>query len=367
LNHLSKSRHFFIAVLVTGVFIPALYGEKPTQYEYNLSYIFENRGNNSLELTQEDVTIPFFMNTSSQKVNINEISHSYKIQVIDEDDNKGVIIELNKEIFPGNRESFNASYTIISQRRDPPSFNLDHAEGHSSIPDELIKEYCISTETFPKDDIIFQEIGENFVEYNHSILLQVASLVEYIVQNTTYCNFEVPQYPSATLENHLGDCDDQSILLITICRSLGIPAYLQVGIYINPNIEEKDSSWEGHLDNLADGVGWHGWAMVYIPPWGWTPVDLTLTSAESGLELIKNAPEYSSNIIPVLDVSKQSYIGETLSTRERITNSSLYVTVNNEAHIVYNSDNQLQNYLLLGLGAVLIVIIGMMFKSIDGS
>jgi hypothetical protein len=192
-------------------------------------------------------------------------------------------------------------------------------------------------------------------------------LVEYIINNTTYCNFEVPQYPSATLENHLGDCDDQSILLITICRSLGIPAYLQVGIYINPNIDDMDSSWEGHLATEADGVGWHGWAMIYIPPWGWTPVDLTLTSEESGFELIKHAPEYSPNIIPVLNVSKQPYVGETLITRERIINSSLYVTVSNEAYIVYNSENPLQNYILLGLGAVLIVTIGLMFISSSSS
>jgi hypothetical protein len=353
--------------VLTGFIIPVLYGEEPTHYVYNLNYTFENRGTTHFKLTQEDVTIPFFMNTSYQTVNIKEVSHSYAIDIIDKDGNRGAIIGLNRELPPGKRESFTASYTIISNKREQPSFNLEHAEGYSSIPIELIKEFCISTETFPKDDIIFKEVGENIVDNNDSVLVQVTSLVEYIIQNTTYCNFEVPQYPSATFENQLGDCDDQSILLITICRSLGIPAYLQVGIYINPNINDKDTSWEGHLDNEADGVGWHGWAMIYIPPWGWTPVDLTLTSAETGFELIKHAPEYSPNIISVFNVSKQSYIGETLTTRERIINSSLFVTVSNEAYIVYNSDKPLQNYLLLGLGAVLMVTIGLMFKSISSS
>jgi hypothetical protein len=147
-----------------------------------------------------------------------------------------------------------------------------------------------------------------------------------------------------------------------MCRSLNIPAYLQVGIYVHPAIDDKDTSWDGHLINEADGVGWHGWAMIYIPPWGWVPVDLTLTDSDSGLELIQNAPEYGSNIITVLNVSEQSYIGETLATRERIINSSLYVTVSDEAHIVYSADNPFQNYLLLGLGAALLVTIGLMFR-----
>jgi hypothetical protein len=308
--------------VLTGFVILVVYGEKPNHYEYNLNYTFENRGTTRFRLTQGDVTIPLFMNTSYQTVTFKEVSHSYEIDIIDVDDNKGAIIGLNREIPPGKKQSFTASYTIISNVIKQPSFNLENAEGYSAIPNELVKEYC---------------------------------------------NFEVPQYPSATLENHLGDCDDQSILLITICRSLGIPAYLQVGIYINPNIDDKDSSWEGHLATEADGVGWHGWAMIYIPPWGWTPVDLTLTGEESGFELIKQAPEYNPNIIPVLNVSKQSYIGESLITRERIINSSLYVTVSNEAYIVYNSDNPLQNYILLGLGAVLIVTIGLMFISSSSS
>ena len=103
--------------------------------------------------------------------------------------------------------------------------------------------------------------------------------------------------------------------------------------------------------------------MVYIPPWGWTPVDLTLTNSELGLELIKQAPEYGPNIVPVLNISKQSYIGETLTTRERIINSSLYVTISDEAFTILNSDNPFQNYLLLGLGVVLIIAIGLMFKA----
>ena len=42
-----------------------------------------------------------------------------------------------------------------------------------------------------------------------------------------------------------------------------------------PNIMLKETYWEDHLNISYNNVGWHGWAMVYIPPWGWLPVDLT--------------------------------------------------------------------------------------------
>ncbi|MFC1802800.1 transglutaminase family protein [Thermoproteota archaeon] len=352
-------------MVTIGLVYPVVLGKEPTRYVYSLSYMFENRGAIDLLLTQEDVTIPLFMNASHQIVKLEEVSQDYEVDVIDVDGNKGAVIGLGRLLLPGKKESFTASYTISSSDWEKPMFSLEEAEGFDSIPAELIEEYCIASETFPKNEAIFKENVKTIVESDDSVLESVTSLVEYIMQNTTYHNFDDPQYPSATLQNHLGDCDDLSILIITMCRSLGIPAYLQVGIYINPNIEDKNIRWDGHLANEADGVGWHGWAMIYIPPWGWVPVDLTLTNAESGLDLIKQAPEYNSNIVPVLNVSRQSYIGNTLATRDRIINSPLYVTVSNEAHIVNITGNPLQSYLLLGLGAALLVAIGLMFRSIN--
>jgi transglutaminase-like putative cysteine protease len=363
LNHLNKQKVLLVTIVILGLLSPVISGKEPTQYVYNLSYKFENRGVTDIELTQDDVSIPLFMNSSWQTVQLEEVSQDYDVAIVDSDGNKGAIIGINRLLLPGQEESFIATYKISSTEQSTPSFDLVDARNFSQIPQDLIQDYCVSTETFPSDDPMFEEIASKVVIDEDTVLESVAALVEYIMNNTTYSNFEVPQYPRATMENQLGDCDDQSILLITMCRSLGIPAYLQVGIYIHPSIDDQDTSWEGHLINEADGIGWHGWAMIYIPPWGWVPVDLTLTNAESGLDLIKQAPEYSTNIIPVMNVSKQSYIGATLETRERIIASSIYVTMSDEAHIVYSADNPFQNYLLLGLGAALLVAIGLMFRS----
>jgi hypothetical protein len=191
----------------------------------------------------------------------------------------------------------------------------------------------------------------------------VANLLDYVTQNTTYRNFETPRYPLDTLRDGLGDCDDQALLLISMARSLGIPAYLKVGIIIHPNIIDSDTSWEGHLENDADGIGWHGWVMIYIPPWGWTPVDLTLVQEDSGFDYIINAPEYDPNIIEVLDISEQAYIGDTIATRERIIASELHVTIIDEASQVYGNGLGTETYLILVIGAALAGAIFMMFRA----
>jgi hypothetical protein len=196
----------------------------------------------------------------------------------------------------------------------------------------------------------------------HTVLDIVIRMLLWFRENTTYCNYEVPIYPTKILEDGLGDCDDQSILFITMCRSLGIPAYLQVGIIIHSSIGDSKTSWEGHLTNTQEGVGWHGWAMVYIPPWGWVPVDLTLTQSEEGVDILKKSPEYNSNIITALNISNQPYIGETLSTRERIINSTLFITVIDEAHLVKNTPIWV-NYGIIGIGLAVLTSIILMFRT----
>jgi transglutaminase-like putative cysteine protease len=350
------------ALMLLNLFSPLVLAKTPIVYEYTLEYRFENRGTTDFTLTEGDVAFPLFINTTGTSVKVAEISREYDVEVMDDDGNKGLMVDIDLTLSPGEEEVYSGVYRIMSSEIEVPEFDLAAAEGFDEIPSELVDEYCFSTETFPMDDPMFYDIASGLVDEDDTVLETVSTLVEYVVEETTYHNYETPQYPNSTLANHLGDCDDQSILLITMCRSLDIPAYLQVGIYVNNAINDQDSSWDDHLVNNADGIAWHGWAMIYIPPWGWIPVDLTMTNADSGLELIQSAPEYNSDIIPVLNVSKQPYIGGTIETRDRFINSTVYVTVSDKVEVTYSADNPLQNYLLLGLGAALLIAIGLMFR-----
>jgi hypothetical protein len=59
-----------------------------------------------------------------------------------------------------------------------------------------------------------------------------------------------PKWSTGTYDDRRGDCDDQSILFISLCRAAGIPAMLEIGALYDPNFDH----WEGH-----------GWANVIIP------------------------------------------------------------------------------------------------------
>ena len=58
------------------------------------------------------------------------------------------------------------------------------------------------------------------------------------------------------LENRYGDCGQEALLYITLCRLNGIPARWQSGWFTFPG-----------------GKTIHDWTEIYIQPWGWVPVD----------------------------------------------------------------------------------------------
>ena len=343
--------------------MPLVSAADQTTYFYKLEYTFENRGDEDFPLEQEDYTLPLFINNSWQTVTILNISGRYTLDVIDLDGNRGVIMDVDDTLPPGETLSFSIEYQIVSSSQERPTFTMERADGFSAIPTGLISEYTGHTESFTIDDPIIANVAQRASKGDETVLGTVANLLDYVTQNTTYCNFETPRYPLDTLSDSLGDCDDQSILLISMARSLGIPAYLKVGVIIHPGIVDSDTSWEGHLENDADGIGWHGWVMIYIPPWGWVPVDLTLIDEDTGLDYIINSPEYDPNIIEALDVSEQAYIGDTVATRERIIASDLHVTLVDEAGEVFRRGLGAETYLILAIGSALAIAIFMMFRA----
>lgn len=343
-----------------------VWGQGSTRYIYTMTYEFKNNGSNPVKIDMTDRTVPLFVNSSSQTVWITKSSASYKVEIVDDDGNKGAVIDIDDVLQPGEVVGFNVTYTIDSLDINKPSLRLEDAQGFDSLPSSLVSKYIKATETFMVEDPTIKAKAHEITSGEDTVLGATTKLIEYVTSSTTYQNFELPQYPNVTLSTKRGDCDDQSILLVSMARSLGIPAYLEVGIVINPAIDDAETSWGGHLSNSQDGIGWHGWAMVYIPPWGWVPVDLTLTSANSGLELLQKAPEYGSNVVKCFDVNLQGYVGDALNTRNRIMNSTIYVALTDKAELVNTYDSfkiSSDMLMIVGLGIAVTGAIVLMFLS----
>jgi len=67
---------------------------------------------------------------------------------------------------------------------------------------------------------------------------------------------DYPKWATGCLSDWYGDCDDQSLLMASLCRAVGIPAWLEIGYLYDPNPGNDDPT---------EKWGGHGWFNVLIP------------------------------------------------------------------------------------------------------
>ncbi len=106
------------------------------------------------------------------------------------------------------------------------------------------------------------------------------SIFEWLKENTNYVYHpqqSLPQSAKETLNLKSGDCDDLSILYISLCRAVGIPSRLVRGYLI----EEKNGKY------IATP---HAWAEIYVGfgKDGWIPVECAGISKDIEAEVHQN-------------------------------------------------------------------------------
>lgn len=105
-----------------------------------------------------------------------------------------------------------------------------------------------------------RELTEEIVGKEQNALKKARKIYDYITTHVMYSFVrpyaalnDIVGYAATGLK---GDCGMQSLLFITMCRYVGIPAKWQAGIYSTP-LEQ----------------GCHDWAQFYVEPYGWVYAD----------------------------------------------------------------------------------------------
>lgn len=106
-----------------------------------------------------------------------------------------------------------------------------------------------------------QDLGRKIVQGERNPYLKARRIYDWMSKNIQYSYAR--EYSTLrnislyTIQHRYGDCGQQALLFIALCRSQGIPARWQSGWMIYPP-----------LKNL------HDWSEIYLEPYGWIPVDV---------------------------------------------------------------------------------------------
>jgi hypothetical protein len=292
--------------------------------------VYENRDEQAIwNFSENDRAIGLFMNNSWQTAILISTSHPIEKFDYDSNGNRIAIINFTKiSIGLGERIRYNSTFKFMFKQRSLPEISEDKSGVLDDIPEDLRRTYCEPTILWQSNNSIFREIALEIAGDEMRVLSILKKLIRWIKLNIIYESSEIPRYPNETLYMRAGDCDDQANLLITLCRSLGIPAYLQVGCIYISHYNQNLTYWSGHLFIRQKRVGWHGWAMVYIPPWGWLPVDLTYVSGNLSVEpldAVKEAAVMKRYTFQYMNITRSDYVAETRTFKEFIEAYKFYV------------------------------------------
>ncbi len=350
-------------------------------YVIETTVTFSNNGTTIWNLTEDDRAISLFMNNTWQTVYLTEHSCLIERKEPDEDGNPIAILELPKsQLTPGENVTYTVTYNVESKPRSLPYLNEQESWNLTRIPPDLRDEYCIEGDTWQVSDPMVNETAHTIAGSETNVLSLVEELVAWIWNNIHYppqddpkLSHEVPLYPNQTLLYREGDCDDQAILFITFCRILGIPSFLQIGCIYGQEFTDQQSSWNGTVTSVLKQIAWHGWAMVYVPPWGWLPVDLTYVMGGRGnpLNAMTTGAVTSERTIQYMNISQRAHLAESREYRDLLIENQFYIYQEDE--MSSESQNFLEEFierwilwLLIGAGVIIgvvVAVIGYILKT----
>jgi hypothetical protein len=290
-----------------------------------------NNGKDSYTLNEQEKLFSMFMNSSWQNAYLLKTNHPY-VYANDINGNPHILFDL-PTIPPGENLTVNLTLKIIEKERKIPNVSMDYSGDLIDIPVDLRSKYCTYKGSWLINDKKLIKLANDILQSENNtnnVLKIVTSLAYWIGNHVLSFSHDVPFYPNETYITKEGDCDDKANLLITLCRILDIPAYLQIGCLYNSGTE-YETRFNGHLLTLLKHISYHGWAVIYIPPWGWVPFDMTLawSSADPRAGIIK-APVWDTSTILLMNITNSDWAGEGQKNKEAIMNSSLNIYYEDE-------------------------------------
>ncbi|HKZ95314.1 MAG TPA: transglutaminase domain-containing protein [Candidatus Bathyarchaeia archaeon] len=287
-----------------------------------VTYINPSDSDTIWNFTEDDRMIGLFMNNSWQNVELRNATHTVISVQTDEDGNKVGVLELPRSrLHPGENMTIAAEYQVVAKPRLIANISESESGTLGGIPEHMVQSYTGAEGPWLTNDPALINLAYEIAGNETNVLTIVKDTIGWIKLNIDYGTHEIPLYANQTLNVGVGDCDDQAVLLITLLRILGIPSYLQIGaVYVPQNVELNQSFWNNRVKIVQRKMGWHGWAEVYVPPWGWLPVDLTFVP--QGFDDPLNAVRYGAvteqNTVQYMNISKVDYVADSLEAKNFI-------------------------------------------------
>jgi transglutaminase-like putative cysteine protease/glutamine cyclotransferase len=138
---------------------------------------------------------------------------------------------------------------------------LDPSRVQGKFPKDIKKVYLADSEKYLVEDPYIQKVVTAVVGDEKNPYWKARRLFEWEIEKLEYKLAGGHENAPKVLQRGNGSCSEYTFSYVSLCRAAGVPAR-----YVGSIVVRKD-------DASVDDV-FHRWAEVYLPPYGWVPVDV---------------------------------------------------------------------------------------------
>ncbi len=129
-----------------------------------------------------------------------------------------------------------------------------------SIPADVRKAYLIDGTRYRIHDPLIQETARSVVGDEKNPYWIARKIFNWVIRTLEYEMVGGWDIPTTLIQRGTGSCSEYTFLFIALARASGLPARYEAGIAVRGDDASVDEAF-------------HRWAEVYLPNYGWVPVD----------------------------------------------------------------------------------------------
>ena len=137
----------------------------------------------------------------------------------------------------------------------------DEVGSPGEIPPEIRTTYLADGSKYDIHDPYIKDLVKSIVKDEDNLYRKARKLYDYLIAHMEYKLEGGWNTAPTVLRRGTGSCSEYTFCYIALCRAAGIPAR-----YLGSSVVRGD-------DASYDDV-FHRWSEIYIPPYGWIPVDV---------------------------------------------------------------------------------------------
>ncbi len=154
----------------------------------------------------------------------------------------------------------------------------------ADIPADIREAYTVDGTRYRLQSPYIQETAKKIVGDESNPYWIARKIYDFIIGSLEYEMIGGWDIPEVVLKRGSGSCSEYTYTFVALCRAAGLPARYQGSIVVRG-------------DDASIDEAFHRWAQVYLPTYGWVPVDANRGDKESPVDQAKGFGELANRFL----------------------------------------------------------------------